>query len=317
MLSIAGLCFQKPLVRQPEDTMSVDRMQPCELHMQPRKKTVAIQVPDEVQAHQRDIADILPYRIRFLQPHVLVELPVPEGGGGRVNVDEEALGLRNVERSHSHHQYPTTTTTTTTPNTNARSHHPSRHRQPVHQHYHYKPDHRHHHHNVQRQPEEEEEEEEEKQQQQHLAQSGHRQLRFHSHPGEPGSASFPSLHNVGSLQPRSSLRNGRTYLKSSGRSSPSTSPSPSPFPSPTPSPITSRRATPSLPTSAENRPSFPNNERCCWGLLPRSCFTCPETRSARIDFIARRAFPLAFILFNLVYWSNYFFQGQDYDNRQQ
>ncbi|XP_029052726.1 glycine receptor alpha 1 isoform X6 [Osmia lignaria lignaria] len=28
----------KPLVRQPEDTMSVDRMQHCELHMQPRKK---------------------------------------------------------------------------------------------------------------------------------------------------------------------------------------------------------------------------------------------------------------------------------------
>ncbi|CAK9801316.1 Glutamate-gated chloride channel [Anthophora plagiata] len=30
--------LQKPLVRQPEDTMSVDRMQPCELHMPPRKK---------------------------------------------------------------------------------------------------------------------------------------------------------------------------------------------------------------------------------------------------------------------------------------
>ncbi|XP_053973862.1 glutamate-gated chloride channel isoform X3 [Hylaeus volcanicus] len=30
--------LQKPLVRQPEDTMSVDRMQHCELHMQPRKK---------------------------------------------------------------------------------------------------------------------------------------------------------------------------------------------------------------------------------------------------------------------------------------
>ncbi|XP_043599358.1 glutamate-gated chloride channel-like isoform X6 [Bombus pyrosoma] len=28
----------KPLVRQPEDTMSMDRMQHCELHMQPRKK---------------------------------------------------------------------------------------------------------------------------------------------------------------------------------------------------------------------------------------------------------------------------------------
>ncbi|XP_076679966.1 glycine receptor alpha 1 isoform X4 [Andrena cerasifolii] len=28
----------RPLVRQPEDTMSVDRMQHCELHMQPRKK---------------------------------------------------------------------------------------------------------------------------------------------------------------------------------------------------------------------------------------------------------------------------------------
>ncbi|XP_043255879.1 glutamate-gated chloride channel isoform X1 [Colletes gigas] len=30
--------LQKPLVRQPEDTMSMDRMQHCELHMQPRKK---------------------------------------------------------------------------------------------------------------------------------------------------------------------------------------------------------------------------------------------------------------------------------------
>ncbi|XP_076293293.1 glycine receptor alpha 1 isoform X6 [Lasioglossum baleicum] len=319
-------------VRGPDATVRIT-------HATTEKKlleVVAIQVPDEVQAHRRDIANFLPHRIRFFQPHVLVQLPVPEGGGGRVNVDEEALGLRNVARSHSHHQYHTTTTTTTTANTNARSHHRSRHRQPVHQHYHYKPDHHrhhhhhhhHHHHNVQRQPdgdeeedeEEEEEEEEEQQQQQHLAQSGHRQLRFHSHPGEPRSASFPSLHSVGSdsrcLQPRSSLRNGRTSLKSSGRSSPSTSPSPSPFPSPTPSPTTSRRATPSPPTAAGNRPSFPKSERCCWGLLPRRWFTSRDKGSARIDFIARRAFPLTFILFNLGYWSNYLFQGKDYDNRQ-
>lgn len=30
--------FQKPLVRHPEDTMSMDKLRQCEIHMQPRKK---------------------------------------------------------------------------------------------------------------------------------------------------------------------------------------------------------------------------------------------------------------------------------------
>lgn len=30
--------FQKPLVRHPEDSMSMDKLQQCEIHMQPRKK---------------------------------------------------------------------------------------------------------------------------------------------------------------------------------------------------------------------------------------------------------------------------------------
>lgn len=30
--------FQKPLVRHPEDKMSVDKMRQCEIHMQPPKK---------------------------------------------------------------------------------------------------------------------------------------------------------------------------------------------------------------------------------------------------------------------------------------
>lgn len=30
--------FQKPLVRHPEDSMSLDKLQQCEIHMQPRKK---------------------------------------------------------------------------------------------------------------------------------------------------------------------------------------------------------------------------------------------------------------------------------------
>ncbi|XP_078035607.1 glycine receptor alpha 1 isoform X3 [Augochlora pura] len=289
--------------------------------LQPSLQVVAIQVPDEVQAHRRHIENFLPNRIRFLQPNVLVQLPVPEGGGGRVNVDKEALGTRNVARGHSR-QYHTGTTA----NTNARSHHRPRHR---HQYYHYRPSHHHQHHlhhcvlPQQDEDEEEDEEEEEEEQQQQLPLSSHRHHHPRFYPGrnEPRSASFPSLHNAkgsGRCSPRSarcSPRSTRHSCKSSARSSPSTSPSPSPFPSPTPSPTTSRRATPSPPTPA-GRTSFSRNDKCCWGLIPRSWFTSRDKGSARIDFIARRAFPLTFVLFNLGYWSNYLFQGKDSDNRQ-
>ncbi|KOC67272.1 Glutamate-gated chloride channel [Habropoda laboriosa] len=56
---------------------------------------------------------------------------------------------------------------------------------------------------------------------------------------------------------------------------------------------------------------LPRTERCCWGLLPRSWFTCRAKGTARIDFVARIAFPLTFLLFNLGYWCNYLFQGDE------
>ena len=89
---------------------------------------MAVQVPDEVQAHRRHLTDLLPHRIRFLQSRVLVHVPVSGGRAERVNVDEEALGSRNVARGHSHHSHTTTTTSTT-----AKPHHRSRPRHHHHQ----------------------------------------------------------------------------------------------------------------------------------------------------------------------------------------
>ncbi|KAJ8670488.1 hypothetical protein QAD02_001747 [Eretmocerus hayati] len=57
------------------------------------------------------------------------------------------------------------------------------------------------------------------------------------------------------------------------------------------------------------------NERCCWGLMPKRWFRCSSKGSAQIDVLARFIFPLAFVLFNIGYWSTY--TGQDDDILEQ
>ncbi|KAL7296932.1 hypothetical protein TKK_0009373 [Trichogramma kaykai] len=52
-------------------------------------------------------------------------------------------------------------------------------------------------------------------------------------------------------------------------------------------------------------------ERCCWGFIPKRWFTSQAQGSAKIDVFARFAFPLAFVVFNIAYWSTYMSRGDD------
>lgn len=85
------------------------------------------------------------------------------------------------------------------------------------------------------------------------------------------------------------------------------------------SPVSSRMATPSPPAllqrNSQNFRKFPrlplgkSDKR--WGIVPRDLFTCHAKGSARIDVIARFAFPLMFVFFNLAYWSMYLFSEEE------
>ncbi|XP_044017388.1 glutamate-gated chloride channel isoform X6 [Aphidius gifuensis] len=87
------------------------------------------------------------------------------------------------------------------------------------------------------------------------------------------------------------------------------------------SPTSSRMLTPSPPpihikSNGKKGRKFSHlplsqTEKCCFGILPRRWFTCHAKGSARIDVLARFAFPLMFVFFNFAYWSMYLFRNED------
>ncbi|KAK2576487.1 hypothetical protein KPH14_005815 [Odynerus spinipes] len=298
--------FAMPLVQHPEDTMSMDKMQQCEIHMQPRKKNCCRSWLSKFPTRSKRI-DVIS-RICFPIVFAFFNLAY----WSTYLFREEAEG---EHRHHHHHQH---------------NH--------QHQHQHYQQQQQ-----QQQQQQLQQSSQQQQQQQQQQSVTGsqqqqqqqqqqqrrhhHRHHHHHHHHREqqqapqapppllppqkppPTASSFSPVQSL--EDDRYSPRTSRHSCRSSTRSSPSPSPSPS-----------SRTATPS-PPSAPLRPAPPQDfdrfpqlplthtERCCWGLVPRKWFTCKAKGSARIDFFARAAFPLMFILFNLIYWSTYLFRGDE------
>lgn len=71
---------------------------------------MAVQIPDEVQAHRRHRTSNLPSSLRSVQSRVLVNIPVSRGNGRGISADEETLGPRNGTRGQLYHFYPRTRT---------------------------------------------------------------------------------------------------------------------------------------------------------------------------------------------------------------
>ncbi|KAK0181589.1 hypothetical protein PV327_003861 [Microctonus hyperodae] len=146
------------------------------------------------------------------------------------------------------------------------------------QHHHH---HHHHHHEQQQQ-----------QQQQHHHTHRHRQR--HRQPQSPTSSS--QTENEAQCSPEAS-QNSRITSRSSH------------------SPSSSRMATPSPPvllSRANDTRRFPRLQLCnSEKTYIKRLFTCHAKGSARIDVIARFAFPLMFVFFNFAYWSMYLFREAD------
>ncbi|XP_018378249.1 PREDICTED: glutamate-gated chloride channel isoform X1 [Trachymyrmex cornetzi] len=168
--------------------------------------------------------------------------------------------------------------------------------------------HHHHHHHQQQQ-----------QQHHHHHQLPHRHQRYH--PNRSPSPTFSLLNDEDCIADRCSpMKASRhhSHNRPSARSSPSRWPSPASSASPLGTPM--RAATPSPPIAIQISSTTP---------LPRSVKVPSKTRywlrkllfcgypdnargSARIDYIARYAFPFMFILFNVLYWCIY--TGHEDDN---
>ncbi|XP_043278652.1 glutamate-gated chloride channel isoform X2 [Venturia canescens] len=242
---------------------------------------VAVQVPDEVQAHRRHITDHLPPRVRAVQPRVLVHVPVPGGGGQGViggGSEETTPGSREVARGHLYHTHTRHRTRhhhSSSRNGGAAAGGPNHHQHHHHHHHHH---HEHHHH-----------------QHQHHNHQASRSTRQH-HP-EDSPTSWLQSDNETQSSPITSQT-----LRLSGRTSAS--------------PASSRMVTPSPPIlSQRNSQDFsrlpnPKSDKY-WGIVSRDLFKCHAKGSARIDVIARFAFPLSFVFFNLAYWSMYLFREED------
>lgn len=247
-------------------------------------QVVAFQVPDEVQAHRCNITDSLPPRIRTVQPRVLVNVPVSPGNGRRVNnnqeeEDDDTLGSRDVARGHLYH-----------------SHSHSRDRlSRNHQHYHFNEKRTNHHHN--------------------------NHHHHHHHNNSTNSYNRQRSRHNNQQSPTLSTTNGD--IEGGGScGSPDATSQRLPSRRSSTSPTSSRMLTPSPPTihiknnNGKKGRKFSHlplsqTEKCCFGLLPRRWFTCHAKGSARIDVLARFAFPLMFVFFNFAYWSMYLFRNED------
>ncbi|XP_066599786.1 glutamate-gated chloride channel [Prorops nasuta] len=289
---------------------------------------VAVQVPDEIQAHRRHLTDLFPHRIRSLQPHVLVHVPVQGGNAGRVNLDEEALGSRDVVRGRTHHnaiinnnnnRHTSTRNillNTASPGSTGSSHSLGRSQRsrPRQRHFHDHHQHHHHHHHAHNHHHH---------QHQHLHEHNHQQRASSRHKYQQDDYEADSAGSFSPLEDRS-----RRSCRSSSKSSPSSSSSSSSnsssrSASPSPSPSLSRNISPSPSCGSPRETSFGEihsfdrggrligKPKCCWGIVPKRWLTCQAQGSARIDIFSRFAFPLTFVVFNIAYWSNYLFQGEE------
>ncbi|XP_044017384.1 glutamate-gated chloride channel isoform X3 [Aphidius gifuensis] len=234
---------------------------------------VAFQVPDEVQAHRCNITDSLPPRIRTVQPRVLVNVPVSPGNGRRVNNEEEEDDDTLGSRDVARgHLY----------HSHSRHHHNNNNNH--HHHYHFNENRTNHHHNTKN--------------------SYNRQRSRHNNQQSPTlSTTNGDIDGGGSC----GSPDATSQRLPSRRSS--TSPTSSRMLTPSPPPIHIKsngkkgRKFSHLPLS--------QTEKCCFGILPRRWFTCHAKGSARIDVLARFAFPLMFVFFNFAYWSMYLFRNED------
>ncbi|XP_034942929.1 glutamate-gated chloride channel isoform X3 [Chelonus insularis] len=252
----------KKKYREMEHSSSVD---PATELLEPDGATnfqmvVAVQVPDEVQAHRRHLKDHLPSRVRSVQPRVLVHIPVPGGSRERVNLDEEMLGSRDVARGHLYH-----------------SHHTSRHRSRSHPRSLGNQTHHSHHHGYH-----------------HNHHSYNRQRQRHFQPQSPTSSS--QTENEAQCSPGTSQT---SRIPSRG----------------SPSPGSSRMATPSPPVMIRNNRNIRKflclSDGTTRKMPLKQLFGCQAKGSARIDVIARFAFPFMFVMFNFAYWSMYLFREDD------
>ncbi|XP_011305252.1 glutamate-gated chloride channel isoform X2 [Fopius arisanus] len=262
----------KKKYREIEHSASVD---PATELLEPDGSTnfqmvVALQVPDEIQAHRCNITDHLSSRIRTVQPRVLVHVPVSGGSRRRVNSEDEEedehLGSRNdVARGHFYHPH------TRHRMRNHHSHHGNRHQHSHHQH---SP---HQHNNS-------------------YNRSRHRQQQ----------SPTISTHTADGDVQHSSPGRLSSRLPSRDSASPVSSRVVTPSPSP---PLLHRTADKSK--SKFSRLPLSQTEKCCFGLIPLRYFTCHAKGSARIDVLARFAFPFMFVVFNFAYWSMYLFHGEE------
>ncbi|XP_057338609.1 glutamate-gated chloride channel isoform X3 [Microplitis mediator] len=265
---------------------------------------VAVQVPDEIQAHRRHLTDHFPPRVRSVQPRVLVHVPVSGGSGERMNgnnittttppsTNEETFGTRDVARGHLYHH-----------SHSSRHHHHSRSRSHSrntitsnHSHHvypHINNNHQHHHQTYSRQ----------------------RQHR-HRHQQPPQSPTSSTQTEEGETthgSPGVLSINSRRPPSSRGSSSPASSRMETP--SPSTSMLTTAGTKTNLNSSAGNsssklfrRLSRLNRESCTNYF--RDLSTCHTQGSARIDVISRFAFPFMFVVFNFAYWSMYLFREED------
>lgn len=144
-----------------------------------------------------------------------------------------------------------------------------------------------------------------------------RQPSYHSHSHHQHNNSFNRPRHRQQHSPTSSTHTAdgdAQQCSPSGRSSripsrDSTSPVSSRVVTPSPPPLLHRTA--DKPKSKFSRLPLSQTEKCCFGLIPTRYFTCHAKGSARIDVLARFAFPLMFVVFNFAYWSMYLFRGEE------
>ncbi|XP_074108116.1 glycine receptor alpha 1 isoform X1 [Cotesia typhae] len=304
---------------------------------------VAVQVPNEIQAHRRHLTDHFPPRIRSVQPHVLVNVPVPGRGGERINsnsnnnnnnnnfppaINEGSFGSKDVARGHLYHH----------------SHSPRHH--PHHHHHHHHHSHRsrshprntsttgnhQHSHNVYPHMNNHQHQHQLNQLNQlnQLTQQPYntrqRQHRHHHHhqrqqPQSPTSSSQTEEgETTGHGSPGVLSLNSRIPPSSSRcSSSPASSASRMETPSPSPSMLVSAGSKTNIKTSAGNTsakvirifPRLPIGNRDSYSNYFKKLFSCRAKGSARIDVIARFAFPFMFVVFNFAYWSMYLFRDEE------
>ncbi|XP_033226881.1 glutamate-gated chloride channel isoform X5 [Belonocnema kinseyi] len=255
---------------------------------------VAVQVPDKIQANRRHCTNPLSSGVRLFQSRLLVNVPVPGGGGGRLSLDEEALGSRDVARGHLNHSHAQNRSSPHQKNFHQHQQRPQEDESDQHYHYHHHHHHhhRHHHHHPR----------------QHQS---HQSLLHYRRDARSHSPSSPS-DSLRGRSPRRKTSRIRSSSLTSKRSTPSPTPTASPAQTSSPSPPTLLKGEElnrfqRLPSEEKE------DDRCFLSFWPRGkLFRCYADGSARIDVCSRICFPLVFVVFNIGYWSAYLFPHDEY-----